>query len=236
MYQSIDESRTNTLSKRTTTLVAAVAVVACVVAGSMFFTAEPRLEAMVRSPAMSMAGCRSVAVNAQPQGRRSAMAGLSMVAGGLAAKGAMAARNVELIDDRVAKKNGFDIIYEARDLSLDQDTRDGMTQARSGLADTKTRVSSAAGKLEEAGAFAEKKYWTEGRNILRRLVGTLRFDLAALADQKSGAAKKEAIKANKDFFAQLESLDLAMYKKNPESAAKAYKKTMAAYKTAASLY
>jgi len=236
MYHSIDESR-NTVSKRTTTLVAAVAVVACVVAGSMLFSSSHTpLAAIARSPAMSMAGCRSVAANAQPQGRRAAMAGFSMIAGGLAAKGASAARNVELIDDRVAKKNGFDIIYEARDLSLDQDTRDGMTQARTGLSDTKTRVAGAATKLEEAGAFADKKYWTEGRNILRRLVGTLRFDLAALADQKSGSAKKEAIKANKEFFTQLESLDLAMYKKNPESAAKAYKKTMAAYKTAASLY
>jgi len=145
-------------------------------------------------------------------------------------------RNPDFIDDRAAKKKGFDIIYEARDLSLDQDVRDGFTQTRTSMQDTKKRVADAEKKLTEAGAFVDKKYWTEGRNVLRRLVGTLRFDLAALADTKSGAAKKEAIKANKEFFQNLESMDLAMYKKNPEAGKKAYTKTMAAYKNAISLY
>jgi len=111
-----------------------------------------------------------------------------------------------------------------------------MTQARTGLQETKKRAIGAEKKLTEAGSFVDKKYWSEGRTVLRRLVGTLRFDLAALADSKSGAAKKEAIKANKDFFEALESLDLAMYKKNVEAGQKAYQKTMAAYKATLSLY
>jgi len=151
-------------------------------------------------------------------------------------KALAAATAPDIIDDRKAKANGFDIIYEARDLSLDQDTRDGMTQAREGLKDTKVRVADAEKKLTEAGTFVDKKYWTEGRNVLRRLVGTLRFDLAALADTKSGADKKAAIKANKEFFSDLESLDLAMYKKNPVAGKKAYEKTLASYKAAISLY
>jgi hypothetical protein len=127
-------------------------------------------------------------------------------------------------------KNGFNIIYEARDLSLDQDTRDGMTQARQGIAETKARIATSGERLAEAGKFADKKYWTEGRNILRRLVGTARFDLAAVADTKSGAAKKEAIKLNKEFFGALESFDLAMKKKDQAAAQKAYAKSVAAYK------
>merc|ERR1719498_672844 len=169
-------------------------------------------------------------------GRRAALGGL-FGAVALGAAGASRAQTESVappvfIDDRKAVKNGFNIIYEARDLSLDQDTRDGMTQARTGLTDTKARVVDAGKKLTEAGKYVDKKYWTEGRNVLRRLVGTLRFDLAAIADTKAGAAKKEAIKKNKDFFQSLEDLDNAMKKKNQEAAQKAYSKTVSAYQAA----
>merc|ERR1719498_314061 len=172
-------------------------------------------------------------------GRRAALGGL-FGAVALGAAGASRAQTESVappvfIDDRKAVKNGFNIIYEARDLSLDQNTRDGFTQARTGVADTKTRIADASKLLDETGKFIDKKYWTEGRNILRRLVGTLRFDLAVIADSKTGADKKDAIKKNKEFFAALESVDLAMKKKDQAAAQKAFPKALAAYKLAAGL-
>nr|ACF24540.1 photosystem II oxygen evolving enhancer protein 3 [Gymnochlora stellata] len=207
---------------------------ACIVFAGFAVIGTSKHENLQLAATRASTGCRNVRAQAQMD-RRTAMTGLfgAMAVG---ANKAFAVTSPDLIDDRKAKSTGFDIIYEARDLSLDQDTRDGFTQARSGLKETKTRVMDAEKKLTEAGAFVDKKYWTEGRNVLRRLVGTLRFDLAALADTKSGADKKAAIKANKEFFTNLESLDLAMYKKNPAAGKKAYEKTVAAYKAATALY
>lgn len=39
---------------------------------------------------------------------------------------------VDIIDDRKARETGFDIIYEARDLDLDQNTREGFSQVGTG--------------------------------------------------------------------------------------------------------
>jgi hypothetical protein len=41
---------------------------------------------------------------------------------------AQAVTPVDLFDDRKARKTGFDLIYEARDLDLPQSTRDGLDQ------------------------------------------------------------------------------------------------------------
>ena len=48
------------------------------------------------------------------------------VAGLSLAKQANAA--IEVFDDRKARERGFDIIYEARDIDLPQNQRDGFTQ------------------------------------------------------------------------------------------------------------
>lgn len=40
---------------------------------------------------------------------------------------------IDVFDDRKVRDNGFDLIYEARDLDLPQAQRDGFTQVRSGL-------------------------------------------------------------------------------------------------------
>jgi photosystem II oxygen-evolving enhancer protein 3 len=48
----------------------------------------------------------------------------------LAAPKAQAVTPVDLFDDRKARNNGFDLIYEARDLDLPQAVRDGLTQVR----------------------------------------------------------------------------------------------------------
>merc|ERR1712224_128004 len=53
------------------------------------------------------------------------------------ANNANALTAVDLKDDRKAKSTGFDLIYEARDLELPQDVRDGLTQARSSVDETK---------------------------------------------------------------------------------------------------
>lgn len=55
------------------------------------------------------------------------------VLGLLAAAGLVAARPagaIDLFDDRKVRDNGYDLIYEARDLDLPQATRDGFTQVR----------------------------------------------------------------------------------------------------------
>jgi photosystem II oxygen-evolving enhancer protein 3 len=38
------------------------------------------------------------------------------------------ANAIDIVDDRKAKSTGFDIIYEARELDLPQDVRDGLAQ------------------------------------------------------------------------------------------------------------
>lgn len=69
---------------------------------------------------------------------------------------------------------------------------------------------------------------TEGRNELRRQVGTLRFDINALADTLAKPAKKDVLAAKKEFLAAVDELDFAMRKKSPEKAAKALEATKAA--------
>ena len=56
-------------------------------------------------------------------GLMAGIAGLTLVS----AKPALAIAP-EIRDDRKAKENGFDLIYEARDVDLPQNTRDGFTQ------------------------------------------------------------------------------------------------------------
>merc|ERR1712144_86435 len=69
---------------------------------------------------------------------------------------------VDLKDDRKAKSMGFDLIYEARDLDLPQNVRDGLTQARSSVEDTKSRVIESKKRLtQEVLPYIEKAYWTE---------------------------------------------------------------------------
>lgn len=68
---------------------------------------------------------------------------------------------------------------------------------------------------------------TQGRNELRRQIGTLRFDINALADGLPKAAKKEALAARADFLAAVEKLDYALVKKNGSDAAKALAETKA---------
>lgn len=58
-------------------------------------------------------------------------------------------------------------------------------------------------------------------------MGTLRFDLNAVADTLPKAAKKDALEARKEFLAAVESLDLQLRKKNGDKAAAALADTKA---------
>merc|ERR1711988_943830 len=130
---------------------------------------------------------------------------------------------VDLKDDRKAKSMGFDLIYEARDLDLPQGVRDGLTQARSSVNDTKKRVSESKARItKEVLPYIEKAYWTEAKEALRLQVGTLRFDLNTLAETKSKTEKKSALAAKKQFFTDIEKVDFAIREKKMEAALKAY--------------
>merc|ERR1712118_212106 len=90
---------------------------------------------------------------------------------------------------------GFDLIYEARDLDLPQDVRDGLTQARSSVDETKKRVVELKKCITlEVLSYIKKAYWTEAKESLRLRVGTLRFDLNTLVEMKTKTEKKTWIK------------------------------------------
>merc|ERR1712193_464485 len=130
---------------------------------------------------------------------------------------------VDLKDDRKAKSMGFDLIYEARDLDLPQNVRDGLTQARNSVNDTKKRVAESKTRItKEVLPYIEKAYWTEAKEALRLQVGTLRFDLNTLAETKSKSEKKAALAAKKQFFNDIEKVDFAIREKKMEAAPKAY--------------
>lgn len=83
-------------------------------------------------------------------------AGAALVAAG----SAQAVTSVDLFDDRKVRDTGFDLIYEARDLDLDQAQRDGLTQARSDLEATKKRIKESEARIDSAVAPSiEKAYW-----------------------------------------------------------------------------
>merc|ERR1712093_913244 len=130
---------------------------------------------------------------------------------------------VDLKDYRKVKSTGFDIIYEARDLDLPQNVRDGLTQARTSVEDTKKRVVESKKRIAgEVLPYIEKAYWTEAKEALRLQVGTLRFDLNTLSETKSKAEKKTALEAKKQFFSDIEKVDFAIREKKMDAALKSY--------------
>lgn len=71
---------------------------------------------------------------------------------------------VDLFDDRkrTAKGTGFDLIYEARDLDLPQNQRDGISQFKGDLKATKARYTASAKRIEgPLGDYINKSYWYE---------------------------------------------------------------------------
>jgi len=171
---------------------------------------------------------------AQVEGRRDLINGVAAaLAAAVVPKNAFAVSPVDIKDDRKAIEKGYDIIYQARDLDIDQRIRDGMTQARDDPTIIKKRIAESTGRLtKEVLPGIEKEYWPEAIQSLRRQVGTLRFDLQALADAKAGEEKKVALKARQTFLTQLETLDFAIRKKNKEDALKQFPVAVAALEAA----
>jgi photosystem II oxygen-evolving enhancer protein 3 len=141
---------------------------------------------------------------------------------------------IDLRDDKKARSNGFDIIYEARDGELPENERNGYTQARSSLDDTKARVKGIKNLIsKDMPPLIQKAYWTQAKEKLRLQVGTLRFDLNTLAAAKpSKSEKKSALAANKAFIVSAEKLDFAIRQKNKADAEKAYAQMMSAFDAA----
>eukprot|EP00747_Dinoflagellata_sp_TGD_P152518 gnl/TRDRNA2_/TRDRNA2_177313_c0_seq3.p1 gnl/TRDRNA2_/TRDRNA2_177313_c0~~gnl/TRDRNA2_/TRDRNA2_177313_c0_seq3.p1 ORF type:complete len:246 (+),score=53.56 gnl/TRDRNA2_/TRDRNA2_177313_c0_seq3:81-818(+) len=171
-----------------------------------------------------------VAAEPDMASRRDMLSGLALAfaaAGALQDNAAYALSPVDLKDDRKAKSTGFDLIYEARDLDLPQNVRDGFTQARSSLDDTRKRAAESGKRIAgETLPAIKKAYWTEAKESLRRQVGTLRFDLATLA-----GSDKAKIKANKQFFVSVEKLDFAIREKKLDASLKAYEDVQQGLKT-----
>ena len=85
---------------------------------------------------------------------------LSGLVAGVVSLTALKAGAVDLQDERQVRQRGFDLIYEARDLDLDQSTRDGLTQYRKNIDSTKTRVKEAERIIDtKLDNLVKKKYW-----------------------------------------------------------------------------
>eukprot|EP00891_Asterochloris_glomerata_P002934 jgi/Astpho2/2934/Aster-01076 len=174
-----------------------------------------------------------VVARASIEDRRSQVLG-GVLAGLVGLSTAMSAHAMDLRDDREVRQRGFDIIYEARDLDLDQSERDGLTQYRTNIDSTKKRIKESEKRIDNVlPGKIQKKYWTEAREELRNQVGNLRFDLNTVIEtsSKSKADKKDAQFKKKEFLAKVDDLDYAIRKKDPSKADEALKDALAALDT-----
>merc|ERR1711959_32492 len=131
---------------------------------------------------------------------------------------------VDLKDDRLAKASGFDLIYEARDLDLPQNIRDGLTQSRGSLTETKNRVSESKLRFAvEVLPSLKKSYWTKAKEALRLQIGTLRMDLKTLSEALPLVDKEPALAIKATFWSEIESLDFYMRQKDLEASLSTYK-------------
>merc|ERR1719230_2322060 len=87
-------------------------------------------------------------------------------------KTAFAVTPVDIKDDRKANEKGYNIIYEARDLDLPQNVRDGFTQSRASVVDTKKRVLESQKRIgTEVLTKVKAAYWSDAGSELRRQTG-----------------------------------------------------------------
>ena len=136
----------------------------------------------------------------------------------LQASPALAMNAIELTDKRAENVGGLQLIYEARDLNINESTRgDGASRfalQKLSTEQTAARAKEAAARLSgEVSEYVNKKYWTQAGNALRRAVYTLRFDVNNLVAEKGGDAD-----AAKDLFKTIESLDFAIRSKDLDTA------------------
>ncbi|KAG1673012.1 hypothetical protein FOA52_005942 [Chlamydomonas sp. UWO 241] len=179
-----------------------------------------RVRAVCWSSVAATSRRSAVVVKASAESRRAVLGGFLASAVLVSSKAAFAAATpVDIIDDRKAIATGFDLIYDARDLDLPQNERDGITQGRTDLEATKLHVKEAEKRIDtQLDKPVAKAYWTEAREELRRQVGTLRLDLNALAASKPKAERKAVLELNKSFLLAVEQFDFALRKKDGPAA------------------
>ncbi|DBA90304.1 TPA: hypothetical protein ACH3X1_003591 [Trebouxia sp. C0004] len=117
-------------------------------------------------PTGSRCARTSVIVRASSQETRRQV--LSGLVAGVVSLTALKAGAVDLQDERDVRQRGFDLIYEARDLDLDQSTRDGLTQYRKNIDSTKARIKEAERILDNnLDPLIQKKYWYATSAVLQ---------------------------------------------------------------------
>lgn len=187
---------------------------------------KARISSVTARPAAARSSTVARAAPA-PESRRAVLGGLVAGVAGLLATGN--ANAIDLFDDRKAREKGFDIIYEARDLDLPQAQRDGLTQARSSIPAAIARIKESESRIDgKLPGFVEKKYWTLAREELRGQVGTLRFDINAVAESLGKDGKKALLGKKAEFLKAADGLDFAIRKKDPVKAAAALEATRSA--------
>mmetsp|Transcript_1657 Transcript_1657/g.2385 ORF Transcript_1657/g.2385 Transcript_1657/m.2385 type:complete len:210 (+) Transcript_1657:94-723(+) len=167
---------------------------------------------------------RSLPINS----RRTAITTLIGLSSLGAARGALAIKTPDINDHRYSKP-AFDRFNQAADTTEDIRLRQGITQARGSLDQTKARLVAAGKKIDEAGAFMKKGAWEDGRGVLRRSAGTMRFDLRTVATSKSGQGRTEALRKTQQFLSDLDRFDNAMRLKDKPAAEEAYQRVKEAY-------
>mmetsp|Transcript_1664 Transcript_1664/g.2402 ORF Transcript_1664/g.2402 Transcript_1664/m.2402 type:complete len:82 (+) Transcript_1664:540-785(+) len=75
----------------------------------------------------------------------------------------------------------------------------------------------------------KKGAWEDGRGVLRRSAGTMRFDLRTVATSKSGQGRTEALRKTQQFLSDLDRFDNAMRLKDKPAAEEAYQRVKEAY-------
>eukprot|EP00227_Mantoniella_beaufortii_P007407 CAMPEP_0197592150 /NCGR_PEP_ID=MMETSP1326-20131121/14793_1 /TAXON_ID=1155430 /ORGANISM="Genus nov. species nov., Strain RCC2288" /LENGTH=208 /DNA_ID=CAMNT_0043157805 /DNA_START=20 /DNA_END=646 /DNA_ORIENTATION=+ len=129
---------------------------------------------------------------------------------------AVALNQIELADQRVANKNGLQLIYEARDLNLSESSR-GEASSRNSFQKLTTKQSLARASESvsrfngDMVTYIDKAYWTQAANEVRRQVGTLRYDMNNLVETNGTATSRAEAKA---FYKSIEALDFAVRKKD----------------------
>jgi photosystem II oxygen-evolving enhancer protein 3 len=185
-------------------------------AGQTLQTARPTSSGRV--------GRVAVVAHASPEDvpRRAVLGGVLAAVLAVSAPSAQAGP-VDIIDGTKLRQQGYDIIYEARDLDLPQATRDGLTQFRGSLEDTKERFKEASRRINgDLGDLVQKKYWTKAREELRGQVGNIRFDVNTIGQSFDKEKRKLAYASRDKFNAAVDKLDFAIRQKIPDEAASAY--------------
>jgi len=184
---------------------------------------------------------RTVQAKATPvvaaAGRREALklAASTVLLAASPALAASVAQDYQIIDDRKAKKNGFDLIYEARDLDVTNEAAPGdstrFALQKLSPADAKKRVATSVTRVKTAvPPLIAKEYYPVAQRELRTVVGYLRFDLKELAELSGSKKANLALVATAK--ADLEALDFQLRSKNLAGSQAAFTKAVASLEVA----